>query len=402
MKYFGVCFATVLLGFVLGAGSLAAQATPAASDANASAAPSAKTSTVSADTTTLPVWHKPKHLKPEDDVSLIGHRDVGHGLNFYSLQKEIEIGRGLSDQVLRSAKVVQDPIVNEYINRLAQNLVRNSDAKVPFTVHILQDDTLNAFALPGGFFFVNSGLILALNEEDELAGAMAHEIGHVAARHATRNQTKGTLLEMATIPVMIAAGPGVGGLAAENLPSIGIPMAYMKFTRAAEAEADWLGVQYMYKTGYDPEGLVRAFEKIEELDKKKPGLMQRAFESHPQTPDRVAASQREIATILPPEPEYILTTSEFSAVRMRLARLLRKQMDEKGEPILTPPPKPAPSSPGSEKPPVMARPANDRSGSGTGAAGSGNSSDQPPVMARPPDQSGSQGSSTGSATMPPI
>lgn len=276
-------------------------------------------------TLTASLWPQqvdPHKLKPEDDVYLIGDRKVGSGIDFYSQKKEIALGQELAREVEQNSVVIKDPIINEYVNRLAQNLVRNSDAKVPFTVKVLQDDSINAFALPGGFFFVNSGLILGLNEEDELAGAMAHEIAHVAARHATRNMTKGELLSLATIPVEIAAGPGLGGLGVAEAADLIVPMKFMSFTRGAEREADWLGVQYLWKAGYDPEGMVRAFQVLEELDKKRPGLFDRAFASHPQTPDRVAASQREIATILPPRSAYIVNTSEFNRVKLRLAKLI--------------------------------------------------------------------------------
>lgn len=283
----------------------------------------------------------PRKQKPENDVYLIGHRNVGSGLDFYSQKKEIALGAALAQQVLRESIVINDPEINEYVNRLAQNLVRNSDAKVPFTVHVLQDDSLNAFALPGGYFFVNSGLIVGLSEEDELAGVMAHEIAHVAARHATRNMTKEELLSIATIPAEIAAGPGLGGLGAQEAADLIVPMKFMSFSRGAEAEADWLGIQYLWKSGYDPEGLVRAFQVLEELDKEKPSLFDRAFASHPQTPDRVAASQREIATILPPRPEYIVNTSEFNRVRLRLAKIL-EGAKVKASPNAPPPPPPGP------------------------------------------------------------
>lgn len=268
-----------------------------------------------------------KKLKSEDNVALIGHRDVGKGLDFYSQQKEIELGRGLADQVLHESKVITDPVVNEYINRLAQNLVRNSDAKVPFTVHVLQDDTVNAFALPGGFFFVNSGLILNSQEEDELAGAMAHEIAHVAARHGTRNATKGELLSLLAIPAVIMAGPGLGGLAAEQGANVAIPVTFEKYSRGAEQEADWLGVQYLWKAGYDPQGLARAFEILEAEEKEKPGIISRMFASHPQTPDRVALTEKEIATIIPPRPDYIVTTSDFQTVQARLRALIKSKVE---------------------------------------------------------------------------
>lgn len=268
-----------------------------------------------------------KKLRAEDNVALIGHRNVGHGLDFYSQNKEIALGQSLAQQVMQTSTVITDPVVNEYINRLAQNLVRNSDAKVPFTVHVLQDDTINAFALPGGFFFVNSGLILNVNEEDELAGAMAHEIAHVAARHGTRNASKAELMQILAIPAVIAAGPGVAGLGAEEAASAVIPLQYERFSRGAEQEADWLGTQYLWKAGYDPQGLARAFEILEGDEKTKPGVLSRMFASHPQTPDRVALTEKEIATILPPRPEYIVTTSEFHVVQARLRALLRSKVE---------------------------------------------------------------------------
>ena len=304
-----------------------------------------------------PNCHLPYH-GAEAKVQLIGKRNVGGGLDFYSRQKEIDLGRSLSQQIDRHAKLIRDPMVTEYINRIAQNLVRNSDASVPFTVHVVQDDTINAFALPGGFFYVNSGLILGSRAEDEMAGAMAHEIAHVAARHATRNMTKGTLLQLATLPLEIAAGPmagGLGGLIVEEGANFAIPLQFTRFSRGAEREADWLGVQYLWKAGYDPEGLVREFQHIEKLDVQRPGLMDRAFASHPQTPDRIATSQCEIARILPPRPQYVVNTSEFLRVQHHLAKLLREHMAgfrvhprKQGAPRRKPPAK--------IKPPVLKRP----------------------------------------------
>ncbi|MGH9474770.1 MAG: M48 family metallopeptidase [Terriglobales bacterium] len=268
-----------------------------------------------------------KKLKAEDNVYLIGHRDVGKGLDFYSHQKEIALGQSLAQQVLQNSKVITDPVVNEYINRLAQNLVRDSDAKVPFQVHVLQDDTINAFALPGGYFFVNSGIILACKEEDELAGAMAHEIAHVAARHGTRNATKGELMSLLTIPAEILAGPGLGGLGAEMGASAIIPLQMERFTRGDEQEADWLGTQYLWKAGYDPYGLPRAFEIIEAEEKQQPGLISRLYASHPATAHRIAITEREIQTIIPPRPSYVVTTSEFAQVQARLRALIKSKVE---------------------------------------------------------------------------
>src|SRR5207302_3938830 len=237
---------------------------------------------------------KYKHDGKKDDVDAIGNRNIGgRGLgNWYSVEKEIAIGKQYAQQVEASVKLVQDPVVTEYVNRVGQNLVRNSDAKVPFTIKAIDDDSINAFALPGGFFYVNSGLILAADNESEMAGVMAHEIAHVAARHATRQMTRGNMANIATIPLIFVGG-GIG-YAARMGASLLIPTTFMKFSRGYEAEADHLGMEYAYKTGYDPQGLINMFEKTEALEKQKPGTLSKLFASHPQTPDRVSASEKEI------------------------------------------------------------------------------------------------------------
>jgi predicted Zn-dependent protease len=229
------------------------------------------------------------------------------------------MGKQYSMQVENSVKLVQDPVVTEYVNRIGQNLVRNSDAKVPFTIKVIDSDEINAFALPGGFFYVNSGLILAADEEAELAGVMAHEISHVCARHGMRQMTRMNLAQIATIPlIFVGGGIGYGIYEASGLA---LPLTFMKFQRNFEAEADYLGLQYMYKTGYDPQAFISFFEKIQAKEKKKPGTIAKAFASHPQTPDRIEASQKEIATILPARPQYIVSTSEFDDVKSRLATI---------------------------------------------------------------------------------
>jgi beta-barrel assembly-enhancing protease len=256
------------------------------------------------------------------DVSAIGNRNVGCGRgvgNWYSVEGQVNMGRQYAQQIDSGAKLIKDPVITEYVNRLGQNLVRNSDAKVPFTIKVIDDESVNAFALPGGFFYVNTGLILAADNEAEVAGVMAHEIAHVAACHVARENTRGNLAQLATIPLIFVGG--IGGLAAQEAAGLALPIGFLKFSRAFEAEADYLGVQYMYKTGYDPESFTAFFEKIEVLEKKKPGTLSRAFESHPPTPDRIEKSQEEINTILPPQPTYKVDTSEFQDVKARLARL---------------------------------------------------------------------------------
>lgn len=281
---------------------------------------------------------KPKVKKgSEQDVDSIGNRGMGgRGMgNWYSLESEIRMGKQYAQMVEQSSRLVTDPVIVEYINRIGQNLVRNSDAKVPFTIKVIDSDEVNAFALPGGFFYVNTGLILAADDEAELAGVMAHEIAHVAARHATRQATRAQWANLGTIPLIFVGG-GLGyGL--YEAASIALPLTFMHFSRAFESEADYLGVQYMYKAGYDPQAYVQFFEKLQAQEKKKPGTISKAFASHPQTPDRIEASQKEIAQILPARDAYIVSTSEFDDIKARLATLENRhkpQDDTKGRPSL--------------------------------------------------------------------
>ena len=254
----------------------------------------------------------------KQDVEAIGNRNVGHGINFYSLEHEIALGKQLAQEVERSAKFIDDPVVTEYVNRVGQNLVRNSDAQVPFSIKVIDSDTINAFALPGGFFFVNSGLILHADEESELAGVMAHEIAHVCARHGTKNATKGQIMQLGAMAASIFIPYTWAGYALYQGMNFMIPLTFLKFSRDAEREADYLGLQYMYKTGYDPNSFVSFFEKVETQEKKQPGTIPKVFSTHPPTPDRIEAIQKEIATVLPAREQYIVTTSEFDVVKRRL------------------------------------------------------------------------------------
>jgi len=274
---------------------------------------------------------KVKHDGSKNDVDAIGNRKIGgRGLgNWYSLETEIRMGKEYSQQVEASVKMVQDPVITEYVNRIGQNLVRNSDAQVPFTIKVIDSDEVNAFALPGGFFYVNSGLILAADEEAELAGVMAHEIAHVAARHATKQMTRGNWANIGTIPLIFVGG-GIG-YAVRSVAGLALPMTFLSFSRGFEAEADYLGLQYMYKSGYDPQAFISFFEKLQAKEKRKPGTLARAFSTHPQTPDRIEKSQEEIGRILPARPQYVVSTSEFDDVKSRLATIenRHKVLDDK-------------------------------------------------------------------------
>jgi predicted Zn-dependent protease len=255
----------------------------------------------------------------KNDPEEIGNRDTGKGVNFYSLEKEIALGKQLAQEVEHQSKLVNDPIIAEYVNRVGQNLVRNSDAKVPFTIKVLDAEEVNAFALPGGFFFVNSGLILKAGNEAELAGVMAHEIAHVAARHGTKQATRGQIINLASIPLIFVGG--LPGYAIQQGAGLAVPLGFLSFSRAFEREADFLGLQYMYKAGYDPTSFVDFFEKIQSLEKKKPGTLSKVFSTHPLTDDRIKSAQAEIQKILVVKPEYVVNTSEFDDVRNRLAKL---------------------------------------------------------------------------------
>ena len=254
----------------------------------------------------------------KEDVEAIGNRKVGKGANFYSLEKEIALGKQLAQEVERSSKLIDDPVVTEYVNRVGQNLVRNSDARVPFTIKVIDSDEVNAFALPGGFFYVNSGLILRAQQESELAGVMAHEISHVTARHGTKNATKGQILQLATIPLVLLGPAGLAGYGLYEGLNIALPLTFLKFSRDAEREADFLGLQYMYKAGYDPNSYITFFERIQADEKRRPGTIPKVFSTHPPTPERIENAQKEIARILPAKQEYIVTTSEFDSVKARL------------------------------------------------------------------------------------
>jgi beta-barrel assembly-enhancing protease len=260
-----------------------------------------------------------KKVGPDD----VGGANVGKGVNFYSLEREMALGKQMAQEVEREARLFDDPTVTEYVNRVGQNIVRNSDAKVPFTIKVVDSNEVNAFALPGGFMFVNTGLVLKAESEAELAGVLAHEIAHVAARHGTRQASRGQLINYASIPLIFLGG--WAGYAVRQAAGLAIPMGFLQFSRGMETEADHLGLEYLYKAGYDPTSFVDFFERIQTMEKKKPGSVAKLFSTHPMTSDRIKRAQKAIGDELEPLPEYVLDTSEFHDVQGRLQMLERRR-----------------------------------------------------------------------------
>jgi beta-barrel assembly-enhancing protease len=282
--------------------------------------------------TTIPSKTNTKPLSEDEDPALIGKRKINKGLiakMSMSVEKEVAMGRQLAAEVDRQAKFIDDPVITEYVNRVAQNLVLHSDAKIPFTVKVIDSDEVNAFALPGGFFYVNKGLILAADNEAELAGVMAHEISHVIARHAVENQTKANLMQYGMLAGILLGGPILSNVL-YNGGGFFEGIAFLKFSRNAEAEADKLGTQYLYASGYDPTALATMFEKLEGKEKKKPGTMSKLFKDHPAPADRRAASLA-LAARFPEREEYVISTSEFNRVKARLLRLSNSKATAAGE-----------------------------------------------------------------------
>jgi predicted Zn-dependent protease len=270
------------------------------------------------------------------DIDAIGTRNVGCGRgigNWYSLRSQIALGKAYSNRIEATAKLITDPEITDYINRLGQSLVRNSDAQVPFTIKVIDSEDVNAVALPGGFFYIDSGLILAADNEAELAGVMAHEIAHVAACHAARGRTRGQLLGLASLSMTMIGGPIA--YAAYETMSVAKPFTLLRFSRKFESEADFFGVQYMYRAGYDPQALPTFFERVRAMEKDKTSIVARAFATHPQTADRIAKTQDEINSLLPPETEYKVDTSEFQDVKALLnKRQNRMRIDNPNGPTL--------------------------------------------------------------------
>jgi Zn-dependent protease with chaperone function len=295
-----------------------------ASDGGGAGNPSSPSKAPSASSTTsaspAPEVSLPKSDKY--DVDHIGQRGVGHGVNVYSMQRERAMGEAMASAIDRGTRFVTDPDVNSYVSRLVQNVARHSDAEVPFSIKVIDSPDSRIFGLPGGFLYVDKGLIQEVDSEAELAALMAHEIAHVAARHATRFATRKHAWRILSIPLMMASGPAA--LGTQQI----VPLSLRKFSRDAEIEADLLGIEYQYATGYDPEAFVEALKKLSGIANRstvkvsgKTSLhdqIARAFANYPPTEDRIQRLQAAISMLLPPRNDYVLDTSEFHSVKAKI------------------------------------------------------------------------------------
>jgi beta-barrel assembly-enhancing protease len=301
----------------------------------------------------------------QDDVDEIGNRKVAHW-SLISQEKEVAIGKQYADQIDKQAKILKDPVVNEFINRLGQNLARNSDLKIPLSVKIIDDPALNAFMLPGGFMYINTGTILAADEEDEIAGVMGHEIAHAACRHWANSMSKETLMRFSMLPMMFIPMTMPVYMGVMEAYMNGVPMAFLKFSRANEKQADFLGLQYMYKAGYDPNAFVAFFGKVMDEERRHPGSMASVFEDHPPTGDRIIAAEEEIQQILPKRSEYLVSTSEFDDVKARLQTAITQRRRQKKD----------------DSGPTLRKRAPDQTTTQSGKQPSDSGDDQPPVLQR--------------------
>ena len=306
-----------------------------------------------------------KSKNKTDDVYCIGQRRVAHR-SIVSQDKEIAIGKKYAEQINHSAKLVKDPVITEYVNRVEQNIAQNSDAKIPITVRVIDSPEINAFTLPGGFIYVNTGLLHAASSEAQLAGVLAHETAHVACRHWASDATKQTLLQYAMIPLIFTPMSYPVYIGLSEAMNFGVPMAFLKFSREDEAQADFLGLQYMWKAGYDPNAYLSMFAKIIQEGRSTPGSVAGVFMDHPPTKDRIINAEKEIKTILPKRPEYLVSNSEFQSVQDRLNALLgrmKKVQSASNKPTLL------------KREPKSGQPTNTSGGQST-------TDDKPPVLKR--------------------
>ena len=253
-----------------------------------------------------------KRSKSDADINKIGHRNITRGPNFYSPEKEKELGKALSQEVERTSKLLDNLVMAEYIGRVAQNVAKNSDTRFPITVRVIDSDEVNAFTLPAGYLYVTRGLLFRLENEAELASVLARGIAHTALRTYTQEATKGELMQLSTNAALLSSDPRIGGI------PLAIPLATLATQREAEIDADYFGVQYMYKTGYDPKCFADFVQRIWVSGSASGEKIPKVFGKYPPVDQRLASLKKEISEVLPPRSGAISSTPEFDAFKLRL------------------------------------------------------------------------------------
>lgn len=255
-----------------------------------------------------------KRSKSDRDIDAIGHRDISYKGNWYSVDKEKQIATQLSASFEKAYPLLQDATVDAYINGLAQELYQNSDARIPVTVRIIDSDDVYAVTLPGGYQYLSRGLLLIVDDEAGLATVLARGIAHTALRSATMDQTRENLMKMATVPLIL-----VGNSPGTQDTSLAVPLTALKFKREDEQDADYFGLQYQYRAGYDPDAFLRTIQTIWSL----PGYsnISKAFDCFPLLSVRLAALRSEIDKSLPKHHSGIESTPEFAEFKKHLLTL---------------------------------------------------------------------------------
>jgi predicted Zn-dependent protease len=263
--------------------------------------------------------------KDENNPDKIGHRAVARR-SIISPEKDRPIGKQYAEQFERSVELVQDTVVEQYVTTVAGSVVSHSDWKGPVTVKVIRSPEVNSFSFPGGFIYLSTGLLLAAQNEDEIAGVIANQVAHAAARHWASEATKATILQCAMIPSLTfptntaaqlppmcgdLVWPGYSGRGSQ-----GVPLIYLKSQRRDELEADYLGLQYVYTAGYDPREYVALLARLAPKDaasQRQPDVLQ----GTPPASERIAQADEEIQKILPNAPPP-RSSPEFVLMKSRL------------------------------------------------------------------------------------
>ena len=267
------------------------------------------------------------------DVKDIGFREIAA-----NQQDDIKKGQQAIEEMKRSGLLppeVEDKAIQEYVNSVAQRIAQKSDLKIPLHVSVLQSREINAFALPGGYLFIERGLLEAAEDESELAGVIAHEMAHDAARHANKLMKRATIAgifyQAAQVAAMILTG-GVAGIGTYYALQYGfyglglvLNLELLGVSRDYELEADQLGLQYAWNAGYDPSGFIRFFDKIATREGYVNGASW--FRTHPPFYQRMVDTRREIM-FLPDKPEMIVQTSAFDQMKKELAPIAESAKKE--------------------------------------------------------------------------